>query len=151
MTRFEGRQPKPGFTEIDFPSKDLMAKIEDIRDSRLSRKLASAVTKFDLAQIQDAKDVAKAFQAIVLMLLHLGHDEKVRKQCETLIKAVEGYAKHRREYMKVDFPREFVNAVNAELQKLHTIMQPMIKDEYQNRVSRLFIDLTEDLVPDDEE
>jgi hypothetical protein len=139
---FEGRHPisdKP--LKVPKSTKDLLQRISEVPDDKISRKLRRDVLDFDLTKVRDHADIARGYQVVIELLLFLGHLDPVRRQGLAIIKALQGYAQHRKEYMEVDFPAQFLEKILEKIAQLEGGLLPLVKKENRTAVKKVFRDI----------
>lgn len=146
---WEGRTPQPAIEGKPLPKMkreaDLFERLDNMEDGRTADKLRKDIENFDLRYVQDHADIAKGYQTILEIALFLGHNHEVRQQCNILIRALEGYAHHRKEYMAVDFPKEIVATIRDGLNGITEAIMPLLDETEQGKIKNLFRDMITNL------
>lgn len=149
---YEGRPPKAAVEVLDKAPRDLLSIVEEnANSSKMARRLRSKLKMFDLAKASSAADIAGAYQMVAEFVLAFGHIKDYRQQFDTLLKAIDGYAKHRKEYLLVDFPAELTDQIRSHLTDLKTSLEPMVMEDHKEQFGRVFDIILESIEIVDEE
>lgn len=110
--------------------KDIQDVIAYVGDTSARRQLREWVKTYDLEKVESFKDIAAGYKGVLLICLHLGHDDKgIRQMCETMIKCLNGYAQAYERHLALEFPLEIKKQIQKEIAQLVEALERVLPED----------------------
>lgn len=109
---------------------DIQDVIAYVGNTAARRQLREWVKTYDLEKVESFKDIAAGYKGVLLICLHLGHNDKaIRQMCETLIRCLNGYAQAYERHLALEFPLEIKKQIQAEISQLVEALKRVLPED----------------------
>lgn len=118
----------------DVPSFSMQ--IACIHNPTVRKRLSTFVKSFDLSQVRDCEGLAMAYQGIFDIAIQLGPENpKILKVSEVAIKALDGFARNRKEFLQIEAPQQVIAQVTEVLKALQGAIEQELTDDQRKKLS----------------
>lgn len=140
--RYRVSNKDPNLAPARYQIETLQEMVNVVKLTNVKRRLTNFIETFDLRLCKNQEDIAAGYQGIFELILYLGvHGKDIRDTCELLLKALNGYASHRKGYLEVEFPKEIEARMDQQMDGLLKAIQQVVKpDEYKKIIALMGID-----------